>query len=131
MGETTRSADGVIRRQRDWATCVSGCPEFMNNNEAEPYTLEDWAFEEHPATAGNAYLAPEQRVMCLTGRVFGNYRFIDGEPIITSRLICAVTDDVVQTMNSFYKLGKPAEEYERQYPNAKQRLIDQLRKQCS
>ena len=102
----------------------------MNNTKAEPYQLENWALVCRPSPEENPYLAPEQRSARLTGLCFGNPRFMQGELITTSRLIAAPSDDIVQTMNSFYRLGKPDPAYEKLLPNAKQQIIELLRKQC-
>jgi hypothetical protein len=99
----------------------------VNNSAKEPYLLENWGVGEiNPS----AYKAPEARTLVLTGRVMGNPKFMAGEYITTSRLICSLDMDVVQTINSFYRLGDPDPEYERLFPHAKARLIEALLKQC-
>jgi len=65
----------------------------------------------------------------LWGNVYDNPKFRDGDFIHTSELKgWDVENQAVITRNSRYILGEPSASYEKQYPDAKNRLIAVLEK---
>tara|TARA_Y100001951_G_C11244047_1_gene242286 strand:- start:87 stop:356 length:270 start_codon:yes stop_codon:yes gene_type:complete len=66
--------------------------------------IHDWSI------IGSCYQAPEIREMKITGKVYDDPRFIDGEPITTS-VVQASMNNTVETQNSVYDLGRISEEY--------------------
>lgn len=72
------------------------------------------------------FKAPEQQyAIFLVGKVFGHSRFPDGTKISTS-MIRKIENDIVFTESgSQYNLGDVDPNYEKEYPNAKERLLTQ------
>jgi len=66
--------------------------------------IEDWSI------VGSAFQSPELRQMQITGKVYNDPRFIDGEPITTSA-IRASAGCRVETQNTIYNLGRMSEGY--------------------
>lgn len=63
----------------------------------------------------------------ISGKVYGNPEFEEGEPITTSSVIGKTEDGKLITKSgSIYELGNPAEDYERAYPSARDRVLEQL-----
>ena len=77
--------------------------------------LENWSLQ----AVGRAYDAPETYQAILVGD-------IDGKTVNTSR-ITEIVEDGVYTRNSFYELGEVDPEYEKEFPNARQRIRDMAR----
>ncbi len=73
------------------------------------------------------YEAPEQHSAQLRGNVFNHPRFEDGEVVITSLIVKEKNGMIVTHSGSHYTLGEVDAEYERLYPDAKNRLIKSLR----
>lgn len=82
------------------------------------YRLENWEVFYHPIGVGTY----------LTGKVYGHYRFDNGEQIHTSTVVGAEGELVVTRTGSRVELGEPHPDYEKQYPGAKQRVLDEGRK---
>lgn len=74
-------------------------------------------------------LVPRGPGMSLIGDVYGDSRREDGKCIITSNMMAFDfdTESVITESGSFYQLGKVAADYEAEFPNARQRLIDQFK----
>jgi hypothetical protein len=72
------------------------------------YRLENWIM-----VVGDPYKAPECQKGCLTGYVYGNPKFEDGNPIVTSTIIeINVRKGFAKTISgSEYILGKPHPEW--------------------
>jgi hypothetical protein len=91
--------------------------------------LEQWCVT--PLTT-SPYTPPECQAHGLAGTVYGHPSrdFFDGDSITTSEVVSVKVngDDVIATTRSGsqYLLGTVAPEYERQYPNARERLIKSL-----
>ena len=66
--------------------------------------IHDWSI------VGCWYEAPEVRKMQISGKVYGDDRFIEGEPITTS-VVQASIGNTVETQNTVYDLGRVSEEY--------------------
>lgn len=81
-------------------------------------TLRNWSVCTH---AKNPYQAPELGVSVLRGIVF------DGMFVRTSEIIGKRGDKVVTRSGSEYTLSDVDPVYERQFPDARKRLFDQLR----
>lgn len=89
--------------------------------------IEDWGvvdLESH-----NVYTPPEYRAHGLYGKVFGHPNFPDKCAVTSSAIVGRDIKNLTITTASgrIYKLGKPAEEYERLYPNALQRIFTEKR----
>jgi hypothetical protein len=88
--------------------------------------LENWSFT---AKGDDGYKAPEQLIPCLQGNVFGhsNPKHHDGKFIVTSKLIGKRNGHVVTQSGSEYELGDVDPNYEKAFPNARARLMVQLK----
>lgn len=86
-------------------------------------TLEDWAVVTTPISP---YQAPEARSHRLHGKVSNHNLFVDGAEVTTSAILGKQGEFVVVKSGKLYSLGTPAEDYERQFPDAKERLFDSL-----
>lgn len=85
--------------------------------------LENWSLVDEP------YSAPEENRIRLAGTVYDREGFQDGEKVITSRPKQVTEDDKVVTFTgSIYELGEVDPEYEKLYPNARERLLSSLKK---
>ena len=59
-----------------------------------------------------------------SGEVYGHPKFKDGERIITGNVV-GFKDGVFKTYSgSLYSLGKVLKEYENEFPNAKERVLE-------
>lgn len=82
--------------------------------------IDQWALIAHPL--GGAQL---------TGVVTGHPRFPDYTSVTTS-LVVAIEDGKVRTKSgSLYELGEPEPAYEREFPNARARLLAQTQSQSN
>jgi hypothetical protein len=97
------------------------------------YTMENWAVVLR--SPENIWApAPELGVPCLNGMIYGRSRFANGEPVLpgepstTSPVVAwdVENEAVVTKSGSRYRLGKVADAYETQYPNAKERFVGSL-----
>ena len=88
--------------------------------------LKNWSFS---VKGNDGYKAPEQLIYCLQGNVYGhsNPKNHDGKFIATSRLMGKRNGHVVTQSGSEYELGAADPNYEKSYPNAKERLFTQLK----
>ena len=82
--------------------------------------LENWALG-----TIDPYSPPEAGVR-LQGIVKGHPNFQDGSEITTSILTGYKSPFVVTESGQRYTLGKPNPEYEKQFPNPKERIIKAL-----
>jgi hypothetical protein len=85
--------------------------------------MKNWAV----CTRDNEFVAPELWTNYLTGNVYGNTRFNDGDPVSTSSIVSIKDGDgckIVSTRNTEYFLYESdvSLEYELKYPNAYSRL---------
>lgn len=81
--------------------------------------LENWAVVGH-----NPYLAPELQYQQLQGTVFDHPRFADGT-FITTSAVAGVEDGRIRTKSgSLYTLGEVNPEYEAEFPNARERILN-------
>jgi hypothetical protein len=87
--------------------------------------IENWAVVVDPAK--HRYQAPEQCRHFLTGNVFDHPRFVDGEVITSTSITGKREGKVVTLSDSEYELGAPAADYEKFFPNAKERCLSSLR----
>jgi len=94
--------------------------------------IENWSLV---AGQFHSIQSPEDARTSLFGEVYdhelkGKYhRFDDGEKSITSKVIGIELPDVIQVLSgSKYVLGNPTAEYEREYPDARKRLMERLSK---
>ena len=65
----------------------------------------------------SSYTPPELIPPCLGGKLE------NGKSIITSRIKKVNKDGTVETQNSVYKLGTVDPQWEKEYPNAKERFL--------
>ena len=87
--------------------------------------IENWVVSLYPS---DPYTPPELKSQVLSGEVFGHPRFEDGDVITTSALTgLNEAGEVVTLSGSAYSLGVPRTEYEEQFPNAKERVLANLR----
>ncbi len=65
--------------------------------------LENWSLTQ----TLDPYQAPELAVVRLRGYIYEDNRFLDGSPIITSRVLTvSLINKVAQTRNTKYELGE-------------------------
>ena len=89
--------------------------------------LENWSI----VTKYNPYLAPECMVYRLEGVVYDhpNPRHSNGKEIVTSEIMAATINNLIVTYSgSIYELGKVNPDYEKQYPDTFNKLINTLKK---
>jgi len=88
--------------------------------------IENWSFT---VVLPTPYSSPEQGVSKLQGNVYGHPKYEDGHRIQASELIGydEETDEFI-CLSRRYKLGQVDVNYEELYPNAKERIIEQLLK---
>ena len=84
--------------------------------------LENWALE-----TIDPYSSPEMGCR-LAGKVTGHPGFKDGSIITTSVVISYNHPHVVTESGQKYTLGKPSPEYEKQFPDPKNRIIEALKR---
>jgi hypothetical protein len=82
--------------------------------------LENWSIVQEEL---NPYQPPEMHRQCLHGKVYHHPDHADGTEITTSVIVDAHNRIVTTRSGSEYILGEVDPEYEKQYPNAKQRLF--------
>ena len=89
--------------------------------------LENWSVIRQPK---DPYSPPEFWPDRLHGNVYGHIKFADGEEMSTSTPVRLSEDGlrVVVRSGKEYQLGAVDPEYNILYPNARQRLLDSLRK---
>ncbi len=90
--------------------------------------LENWAL----CYQGDQYTAPELRKPILSGNVFNHplatTRHPDGKFIVTSTIIGKRGRKVITKSGTEYLLGKVNPDYEKQFPNARQRVFRNIPK---
>lgn len=87
--------------------------------------IENWSM----ISSVDLYMAPELRQFALSGEVYDHPQHENGKSVTTSPLVKLVDTDKIQTFSgSIYELGTVDPEYEKMYPNARQRLLDHLKK---
>jgi signal peptidase I len=74
-------------------------------------------------------MAPEQITAHLDGLVYNHprYPFEQGKPVSTSPIVGKRGDKVVTRSGTEYELGAVLADYEAQFPNAKERLLQSLK----
>lgn len=83
--------------------------------------LENWSVVS-PQT--DPYKAPELCSLVLRGNVYGHPNFEDGKEIITSTIVETTDDGKIKTYSgNVYELGEVDPEYERLYPNSRERIF--------
>lgn len=85
--------------------------------------LKNWTTQ---SILNNPYLSPEQPLFRLYGNVYNHNRFRDGMVIYTTQVIGKKGENIITSSKTEYELLDTAEEYERLYPNAKERLLNSL-----
>jgi hypothetical protein len=87
--------------------------------------LENWAIA---YDTDDPYLAPELRRCYLAGEIYGSSKFKDGTNILISNIVDCIEEkeEIITLSGNRYKLGKVKEEYEKAFPNAKERLLKVL-----
>ncbi len=67
--------------------------------------------------------------LALQGNVCNHPLFEDGTFIHTTPIVsCNENDQIITKHGSIYTLGQPDTKYEQEFPDAKRRLIEQIRK---
>lgn len=84
--------------------------------------MENWSV----AYSGDEYTAPEARIPILRGDVVGHPNLGDAKGITTTRIIGKRGENIVVKSGKEYILGIVDAEYEKLYPNAKERLLKSL-----
>ena len=84
--------------------------------------IENWSI-----VYRNIYQAPEQQSPCLHKKVYWHPKHKDGTSVITSFIEKEKNGLIITHSGSKYELGEVDSDYEKIYPNAKQRLIDSLK----
>lgn len=85
--------------------------------------LNKWAVVYLPP---NPYTAPEACPPRLYGIVEAHPRFRDGDDVTTTRIIGQKNGLIVTRSGSEYELGDPDPNYEKEFPNARERLFSSL-----
>ncbi len=70
--------------------------------------IENWSLK---GSGGGPYDPPETRRYTVSGQVFGNPKFNDGERITTSYLVAVSGCEVETHSGSVYRLGRLSDEY--------------------
>lgn len=84
--------------------------------------LEKWGL----IRSNGCYDAPELQTFHLLGKVYNHPFFEDGATVKTSAVVKCKNGKVITESGSEYKLGKADPDYEKFYPNAKERIMKQL-----
>jgi len=71
----------------------------------------------------NPYEAPELRKNSLRGQVYGHPMFPDGHMVVTSIIDMVEDNTIVTYSGNRYKLGEVDPEYEKLFPNARERIF--------
>lgn len=85
--------------------------------------LENWSIV---VMGTDPYQAPECQTACLHGNVYGHPKFKDGDAINTSAIKRKVGELIETYSGSQYELGEIDQEYEKLYPNARERMFKSL-----
>ena len=90
-------------------------------------TINNWSIKQRRGNSPDPYKAPEQLLFpCLSGIVENHPRFPPNSSIYTSRIIKVEIkkgEKIITTQSgSQYKLGTVNPDYEKLYPNAKERI---------
>ena len=82
--------------------------------------LESWS-----VIAGEVspYTAPELIRPKLHGKVYGHPRFTDGDEVTTSPFLRAEGEVIITASGTRYELGEVDPQYEKTYPNARERVF--------
>ena len=84
--------------------------------------IENWSIVNK-----DPYRAPEVQKQYLKGNVYGHPKHEDEKLIITSSLIKEKDGFIITKSGNIYELGKVDKEYEKFFPDAKNRLINFLK----
>ena len=87
--------------------------------------LENWSVV---FSDNDPYLHPELQTLSLCGNVFNHPRFKDGKRVTTSSIKGFDGELIMTSSGSKYELGEIDPEYEKLYPDAKNRLLNSLKK---
>jgi hypothetical protein len=60
------------------------------------------------------------------GEVYGHPKYEDGDTVKTSRPLVRVDDHVITRSGTCYRLGEADENYERHYPDARARVLEEI-----
>lgn len=83
--------------------------------------IENWCLG-----GGNpVYQAPELMNVHIFGEVYNHPEFPQGYPVRTSYIVGIEGDKVRTVSGSLYTLGEPNSDYEENYPNARERVLNQ------
>jgi hypothetical protein len=85
--------------------------------------LNDWVIV---CLDTNPYLPPEARMPALNGCVFGHTRFVDGIRVTTSPIKSRIGDVIETESGTVYALGSVDPDYEKQHPNARERVLNSV-----
>lgn len=85
-----------------------------------PLRIEEWSI-----VAVTPYAAPEEGAR-IYGRAYGRPNTEDGTWVTTSVVRCVKNGIVYVYSGKQYQLGEPSPEYEKQFPNAKERALASL-----
>jgi hypothetical protein len=83
--------------------------------------LERWAVVQGEV---DPYQAPELACKYLTGEVYGKPNFSEGHYVRTSQLLFVKEGFAFTKSGSVYTLGEVHPEYEKMYPNARNRIME-------
>ena len=86
--------------------------------------LENWSIW---TPTSEPYQSPETGFAVLKGKAFGHPRFPEGRRVITSKIIGKRGNNILTFSGSEYVLGAVDVDYAKQYPSAKQELLDSLK----
>lgn len=84
--------------------------------------IENWSICTIPSP--DPLAPPECSVKILCGDVYNHPKFKDGTYVQTSMTIGVRDGKILTHSGSMYELGDVDTEYEEQYPNAKERLLN-------
>jgi len=69
-------------------------------------------------------ISPEEKRIYISGEIYGSNRFEEGKFIKTSHIVCARNNEIQTKNKHVYELGEANSQYEEEYPNAIERLMD-------
>jgi len=94
----------------------------------KPIRIENWAIVTDP----DPYVAPELRKHRLCGNVYNYPGREDGQEVTTSSIRDVDKNrGVVICGSREYLLGEPNSDYEKEFPNAKERILSQYREEAT
>jgi hypothetical protein len=96
----------------------------MERRNMKQMKIEEWSITQYEADF-NPYAPPEEQVLRIQGKVYNNPKFEDGEVIVTSPIVFVDKERqvIVTKSGSEYELGEAHPDYEKAFPQARERIF--------